>query len=155
MGAHVDVQLVDESGAVACSIENIMLQNNGGSLIPCCRLQRSTFKALGLGTFFDIKRTDGKPYFTPKARQYFVALQPDAVAVGKPIAFNPGSTLEAIAVIKALQALRSTGVVGKPATIGATLRFVLRSHAPMPEAAAAGGAGEAAAADAQMGEVGE
>ena len=151
----MDVQLVDDSGAVVYFIENIMLQGNGGSLMPCCRMQRSTFEALGLGTFFDIKRTDGKPYFTPKARQYFVALQPDAVAVGKPIAFNPGSTLEAIAAIKALQALRSTGVVGKPATIGATLRFVLRSHAPMPAAAAAGGAGEAAAADAQMGEVGE
>jgi len=50
--------------------------------------------------------------------------------IGDVIELDGGSQGETQVKVAAIEATRSVGVVGKRDTIGATLRFVLREHAP-------------------------
>ena len=121
-------------------LDDIEISAVGGSRKPAAQLSKKTLLDLGLIAVFGIKDSSGKLFWSKGAETPFIQvplLLADA-EIGDVIALDGGKD-ETQVKVAAIEATRSVGVAGKRDTIGATLRFVLREHAPELGGEAGGG----------------
>ena len=99
-----------------------------------CNVQLSNAQllSLGLGSILAFTDSTGKPYYSKgdKTAHVNFSLEVDDAAPGDFIEIHAGPKAESKRKVAAIKALRSVGVAGVPATVGAAMRFVLRAHAP-------------------------
>ena len=107
---------------------------------PAVVFFKTAVHGLGLDDIFLLRASNGTLIFSKGAltRELSLPLLLDNATVGDIIELDEGVFAKTIHKTRAIKKLRSTGVDGKPATVGAKLRFVLKEHAPV--AAAGGGA---------------
>ena len=135
------MQLVNREFLVVYRLPIMQICCVGMQLKPAFVFTNSEVLGLGLAAAFLLTATNGKLIYSKGAATLKLPLPlllADA-AVGDIIELDEGRSGETIRKIRAIKKMRSTGVAGKPATVGATLRFVLKEHAPVVLAAAGGG----------------
>ncbi len=145
LGAKVEPQLVDPAGVVVHRLPVVQIRGVGATRKPAVVFSGATVRELGLAAAFVLTATDGSLIYakgTASTELPLPLLLVDA-EVGDPVELDEGKKAETIRKIGAIKLMGSTGVAGKPATVGATLRFELREHAP----SAAGGGGSGGAAE--------
>jgi hypothetical protein len=131
LGAKVRPQLV-VGGLVVYYLDDIEISPVGRAGKPAAMMTNQSLRNLGLIAILDIENSKGKLFWSEGAatRMIQVPLLLGDAEIGDVIALDRGKG-ETQVKVAAIEAMRSVGVEGKRVTtIGATLRFVLREHAP-------------------------
>jgi hypothetical protein len=136
----VQPQLV-KGGNVVHILDDIEISPVGRKLKPAVYLNKTKLLDLGLIAIFDITDSKGKLFWSKGAetRGIQVPLLLADAEIGDVIELDGGREGETQVKVAAIKTTLSVGVTGKRDTIGATLRFVLREHAPELGGEAGGG----------------
>ena len=130
-----------KNGVVIHSFSVSQISGVGESLKPAVTFRNKPLTEMGFGDIFLLKETDGTLIFKEGAAtvQVQIPLLLAVAKIGDEVEMDEGTRTGTQLKVRAIKSMKSKGVTGMPATIGATLRFILHEHAPVARTAAAGG----------------
>jgi hypothetical protein len=133
-----------KDGVVVHSFGVLQISGAGCSLKPAVQFRNTTLADMGFADIFLLKRSDGTLVFGKGAAtlQLWIPLLLDVAKIGEEVKMDEGMKKDTQLKVRAIMSMESKGVAGMPATIGATLCFILQEHAPVAPVAAAAAGGE-------------
>ncbi len=130
-----------KDGVIIHSFSVSQISGVGRSLKPAVPFSNTTLTDMGFDAIFLLKRSDGNAIFAKGAAtvQLRIPLLLVDAEIGDEVDMDEGRYEETQLKVRAIKIMKSKGVAGMPATVGATLRFILLEHAPVAPTGAAGG----------------